>query len=211
MNQFSVLSDAPEITKGFVKELRIRWAHEEMGLPYTEIKVPHAQTKSDEYMKSQPFGQVPYFKSGDLSMFETGAILLHLALKHNQLIPKEEIPRTKTTSWLFASLNSIEPFVAQYFLIGYFFKCEDKAAIKKSYDLVQMRLGQLSKALGQKLYFQDEFTIADIVMTTVLRDAYDQELLTDFPNLIQYKERNEARPAFIKALKDHERLYQNNK
>lgn len=211
MNKFSVLSDAPEFTKGFVKELRVRWAHEELGLPYSEIKMPHAQTKLDEYMKSQPFGQVPYFESGDLSMFETGAILLHLATKHNKLIPKEEIPKAKTLSWLFASLNSVEPYIGQYFLIKSFYKCEDKETVKKSYELVHKKLSDLSKALGQKSYFQDEFSIADIVMTTVLRDAYSQELLSDFPNLVQYVKRNEARPAFAKALKDHERLYTNNK
>jgi glutathione S-transferase len=140
-------------------------------------------------------------------MFESGAILLHLALKHNQLIPKEDTARANTLSWMFAALNSIEPFVAHYFLIKTRFKCEDHSTIEKLNGLIQLRLGQLSKALGKRLYLQDEFTVADILMTTVLKHAYALGVLSDFPNLIQYKERHEARPAFKKAMEDHEKLY----
>jgi glutathione S-transferase len=207
MNQISVIADAPEFTKGFVKELRIRWAHEEMGLAYTEIKVPHAELKSEKYLMSQPFAQVPYFQSGDLTLFESGAILQYLAVKNNKLIPSEEIPRARAMSWLFAALNSIEPFVAQYFLVVKFFNCNDSAVIKKSFDLVHGRLGQLSKALGRNVHLENEFSIADIVMTTVLRDAYSMKLIEEYPNLIQYKERNEKRPAFAKAFNDHAKLY----
>ncbi len=207
MNQISVIANAPEFTKGFVKELRIRWAHEEMGLSYTEIKVAHADLKSEDYLKLQPFGQVPYFQSGDLTLFESGAILHYLAIKNNKLIPNDESGRARTMSWLFASLNSIEPFVAQYFLVAKYFKSNEPEVIKKSFDLVHGRLGQLSKALNQNLYLENEFSIADIVMTTVLRDAYSMNMIEDYPNLIQYKERNEKRPAFIRALNDHAKLY----
>jgi glutathione S-transferase len=207
MNQISVIADAPEFTKGFVKELRIRWAHEEMGIPYTEIKVAHADLKSEKYLKAQPFAQVPYFQSGDLTLFESGAILHYLAIKNNKLIPREEIPQARAMSWLFAALNSIEPFVAQYFLVTKFFNSNEPGVIKKSLDLVNGRLERLSKALGQNMHLENNFSIADIVMTTVLRDAYSMKLLEDYPNLKQYKERNEKRPAFVKALSDHEKLF----
>jgi glutathione S-transferase len=207
MNQFSVIADAPEFTKGFVKELRIRWAHEEMGLTYSEIKVAHADLKSEKYLKLQPFAQVPSFQSGDLTLFESGAILHYLAIKNKKLIPLEEIQQARAMSWLFAALNSIEPFVAQYFLVVHLFNSSEPTVIKKSFDLVHGRLGQLSKALGKNLNLENEFSIADIVMTTVLRDAHSMKLIKDYPNLIQYKERNEKRPAFIKALSDHKRLY----
>lgn len=207
MNQISVIADAPEFTKGFVKDLRIRWAHEEMGLSYSEIKVPMTEMKSENYLKLQPFGQVPYFKNDDLTLFESGAILQYLAVQNGQLIPPEAIPQARTMSWLFAALNSIEPFVAQYFLISKFFNSTEPEVLKKSFDLVHRRLGQLSKAMGSNDFLENDFSIADIVMTTVLRDAYSMKMIEDYPNLIQYIQRNEKRPAFIKALKDQAKNY----
>lgn len=207
MNRFSVLTRIPESTKGLVRELRVRWALEEMGLSYEEIRYPHPETKKEDYLKKQPFGQVPYFTSGDLCMFESGAILLHLALKYNQLLPADEKERAQTLTWLFAGLNSVEPWMFHYFLLK-----NDPGASESSKEkailLIQSRLDALSKELDKKEFFGKGFSIADIVMTTVLKTAERMGTMESYPNLLAYIHRNESRPAFKRALEKHLKLYQ---
>lgn len=206
MNKFSVLTGIPEFTKGLVRELRVRWTLEEMGMSYEEIRYPHPETKKDEYKKKQPFGQVPYFTSGDLCMFETGAILLHLAEKHHKLLPTDEVERAHAYTWMFAALNSIEPYMFHYFILN-----NDRDASEASRNnakkLAEEKLQVIAEALGDKEYFAGSFSIAEIIMTTVLKTAYSLKLLSNFDNLSQYIERNESRPAFKRALNEHEKLY----
>lgn len=206
MNKFSVLTGVPPFTKGLVRELRVRWVHEEMGLPYEEIRYPHPETKKEDYLKKQPFGQVPYFVSGDLEMFETGAILLHLALKHNKLLPSDENERAHAFTWMFTALNSFEPFVFHYFMLKHDLDANG-VIIEKAKKIVLDRLGVMSKELGHKEYFSGSFNIAEIIMTTVIKTAQSLGLLTNFQNLNLYVERNEARLAFKRALHEHEKLY----
>lgn len=207
MNKFSVYVGIPEFTKGLVRELRVRWMHQEMGIPYEEVRYPHAESKKDKYREKQPFGQVPYFESGDLCMFETGAILLHLALKHEKLIPREELARAQVFTWLFAALNSVEPYVFHNFLLSN--DQEAPASTKaKALAIVDDKLSVVSKSLEEKVCFAENFSIADIVMTTVLKTCEMQGLLENYPNLRTYVERNEARPAFQRALSEHVKLYE---
>ena len=208
MNKFSVINNAPAFTKGYVKEMRVRWALTEMDLPYEELKYPHAETKSAEYLGKQPFGQVPYYEEGDLCMFESGAILLHLALKHSKLMPTDEIGRAQTMTWLFSALNSIEPSVAHVTLINVFSKGQEWADLRRpaAIENLKNRLSQLSSALGEREYLTGEFSIADIAMTTVLRDV-SATIIGEFANLKSYRERNEARAGFQKALQKHCELY----
>src|SRR5690606_15497157 len=150
--RFSVLTKIPESTKGLVRELRVRWALEEMGLPYEEIRYPHPETKKEEYLTKQPFGQVPYFTSDELCMFETGAILLHLSLKHNKLLPTDEIERAHVFTWLFAALNSVEPWMFHYFLL----KNDPEVLVttkEKAKQLIESRLEALSQKLGEREFF----------------------------------------------------------
>lgn len=207
MNRISVLVGIPEFTKGLVRELRVRWTLEELGLPYEEIRYPLPETKKDEYKKLQPFGQVPYFTSGDLCMFETGAILLHLALKSNKLLPVDENERAHAFTWMFAALNSIEPFMFHEFMLKNAPEATE-ATKEKSRGLVEQRLQATSNELGDKEFFGNSFSITDIIMTTVLKTAQRSNLLNNYKNLIRYVERNESRPAFKRALKDHEQLYE---
>lgn len=207
MNQISVLTGIPEFTKGYVKELRVRWALEEMGLPYEEVRYPHPETKNEEYKKLQPFGQVPYFKSGDLCMFETGAILLHLALKNNKLLPLDEKERAYAFTWLFAGLNSIEPYMFHDFFLKQDPEASDSMK-EKSNEIVQERLKIVSIELDDRKFFGKSFSIADIIMTTILKNALGEGLLINYTNLKDYVERNESRPAFQRALHDHEKLYE---
>ncbi|HXH74122.1 MAG TPA: glutathione S-transferase family protein [Bacteriovoracaceae bacterium] len=206
VNRFSVLTGIPESTKGLVRELRVRWALEEMGLPYEEICYPHPETKKEEYLKKQPFGQVPYFTSGDLCMFESGAILLHLALKHNKLLPTDEIERAHTFTWMFAALNSVESWMFHYFLLKNDPDASD-ATKTKAKQLVESRLHAISDVLGKRDFFGEGFSIAEIIITTVLKTAQHLKMLGDFENLSRYVERNESRPAFKRALGEHEKLY----
>lgn len=207
MNRFSVLTDVPASTMGLVRELRVRWFHEELGLPYEEIRYPHPETKKEEYLKHQPFGQVPYFVSDDLEMFETGAILLYLALKHNKLLPTDEVERAHALQWMFAAQTSVEPWFFHYFVLSWDPDAPETTK-SKAKDLVMNRLRALSKELGDREYFGKDFSIAEIVMTTVLKSAHSKGFTAEFPNLSAYIHRNEARPAFQRALSAHEKLYE---
>lgn len=205
MNRFSVLTDVPEMTKGLVRELRVRWVLEELGLPYEEIRYPHPEIKKEPYMKKQPFGQVPYFEDDELCMFESGAILLHLALKYKKLLPTNEIERAHVFTWMFAGLNSIEPWLFHHFLLKYDPDATD-ASREKARELVKNRLQTVSHELGDKEFFGKSFSIADIIMTTVLKTAARLELAHE--NLVRYVERNEARPSYQRALNEHVKLYE---
>lgn len=206
MNRFSCLTEIPEMTKGLVRELRVRWMHEELGLPYEAVVYKHPEIKKDEYLKLQPFGQVPYFETDGFTMFETGAILLHLALKHNKLLPTEERARARTLTWMFAALNSVEPWMFHYFLLKTNPEASEPSR-KKARELVESRLTTLSKELGDREYFGEGFSITEIIMTTVLKTAQMLESTDAHENLNRYVARNEARPAFQRALKEHIKLY----
>lgn len=207
MNRFSVLTNIPLATKGLVRELRVRWMLEELGLPYEEVRYPHPETKKDEYKKLQPFGQVPYFSSGELCMFETGAILIHLAEKYKKFLPTEEVARAHTLQWMFAAQTSVEPFLFHHFMLTWDPEAS-VASVAKAKQIVFDKLTVLSEALGEREYFGDGFTIAELVMTTALRTADSKGLLADFNNLSEYLRRNESRPAFQRALNEHIKLYE---
>ena len=207
MNRFSVFTGIPESTKGLVRELRVRWTLEELGLPYEEIRYPFSETKKEEYKKKQPFCQVPYFECDDLKMFESGAILLHLALKHNKLLPSDEIERAHTFTWIFAALNSVEPFMFHYFLLNH--DADASVATKnKAKGIADNKLQTIAESLGDAEYFSGSFNIAEIIMTTVLKTAYSLGILGDHQNLVRYIERNESRPAFKRAYIEHAKLYE---
>jgi len=206
MIQFSCLTDIPNMTKGHVRELRVRWMLEELGLPHEAVVYPHPETKKDPYLKLQPFGQVPYFKSDDLQMFETGAILIHLALKYNKFLSSEELERAHTLQWMFAGQTSVEPFLFHLFILK-FDPESSEGTREKARQICRERVNVLSEQLGEKEFFGQSFSIADIVMTTVLRTASMSNFLDPHPNLLSYLHRIEARPAFKRALSEHVKLY----
>jgi glutathione S-transferase len=207
MIQFSCLTDVPGMTKGLVRELRVRWMLEELGLPYQAISYSHPETKKEPYLKLQPFGQVPYFHTDDLHMFESGAILIHLALKYKKFLPSEEIARAHTLQWMFAAQTSLEPFLFHSFMLK--FDPEATEGVKARARQVGLdRLKVLSEQLGDREYFGPEFSIAEIVMTTVLRTANVSNMMAEYPNLLSYMHRMEARPAFQRALSEHVKLYE---
>ena len=193
----------PPFTEGRIKDLRIRWALEEIGRPYRERLIGGIfEEKPPEYLADQPFGQVPVYKEGDVALFESGAILLHIGEQDERLLPRGEAARGRAISWMIAALNSVEPMLQTLVILSVAGADRDwqEAAKDAARPFAEKRLAQLSRALGDRLWLCDDFTIGDLVMIDVLR-AVSTPMLTAHPNLVAYVERGTQRPAFERALK----------
>lgn len=190
----------PEPPRGFVRDLRIRWALEEAGLPYRVETTPF-RNKTADHFAHQPFGQVPWLVDGDLSIFETGAILLHLGEKSPVLMPADRAGRSATVQWLFAALNSVEMATVAWSLQK-FMKDPETEATKRLDGFVALRVGHLETVLAKQPWLAGGFSIADIAMADVLRlvDRFDG--LAGHPACQAYVARATARPAFAKAHAD---------
>ncbi len=193
----------PPFAEGRIKDLRIRWALEEIGRPYRERLIGRIfEEKPPEYLADQPFGQVPVFKEGDVALFESGAILLHIGEQDERLLPRGAAARGRAISWMIAALNSVEPMLQTLVILSVAGAGQDwqEAAKDAARPFAEKRLAQLSRALGDRLWLGDGFTIGDLVMIDVLR-AVPTPMLAAHPNLVAYIERGTQRPAFERALK----------
>lgn len=192
----------PDFAKGQVRDLRVRWALEEAGLPYRERLLDATSPRPAEYLREQPFDQVPVYRDAEVEMFESGAIVLHIAEKSEALMPRDAQGRARTMSWVLAALNSIEPFVQQIASIDIFHKDQEWAPGARAHwlEFSKKRLGRLSDWLREKDWLEDRFTAGDLMMATVLRIVGHTDLVASFPNLAAYHARCEARPAFRRAL-----------
>jgi glutathione S-transferase len=191
----------PPFAQGLVRDLRVRWALEEAGMPYEE-RLLDFRNKPDGYRKLQPFGQVPTFEEDGLVLFETGAIVLHIAERSTLLLPPDPSARARATSWMFAALNSVEPSIMSLIQIDLKF-AGDAAATQvreAAVDAVKGRLESVAAWLGERDYLEDRFTAGDLLMVTVLRILRHTDMVTTMPALAAYQARCEARPAFQKAL-----------
>lgn len=187
----------PDAPRGFVRDIRVRWLLEELGRPYRVETVP-SRGKTAAHLDSQPFHQVPFVRDGDLTLFESGAILLHLA-EGTGLMPDAQRPQVQ--QWLIAALNSVEPFSMAWIVARFFDK--DQAAAARRELLLRQRLGQLQAALGDHDWLMGgTFTVADLLMADILRIPAQNGLLDDLHGLAAYVERATDRPAFRKALAD---------
>jgi glutathione S-transferase len=194
----------PPFAQGLVRDLRVRWALEEAGLPYEERLIGQQDQQTDAYRRLQPFGQVPVLEEDDLVLFESGAIVLHIAERTDALMPPEPRDRLQTRSWMFAALNSVEPPITMLTVLDR----QSPAVVEgaKAFRAVivertQGRLDALAASLGAREYLvADRFTAADLLMTTVLRFLRHTDLVAKMPSLEAYRLRCEARPAFKKAL-----------
>lgn len=190
----------PEFARGYVRDLRPRWACEELGLSYAVRTIP-VRNRPAEYFKLQPFGQAPAMHDGEIAMFETGAMLFHLAEKAPGLLPADGQARCDTMTWLFAALNSIEPMNFELTRLGFAGDAEWATLRRPSLlEMVSKRLSLLSDALGGRDWFSGQFSIAEIAMVTVLRELDDRGVLGEFADLRAYVERGTSRPAFQTAL-----------
>ena len=190
----------PPFARGQVRDLRVRWALEEAGLAYQTRLLSFGDGDTPEYRALQPFGQVPIFQEDGLTLFETGAIVLHIAERCEALLPRDPAARAKATQWVIAALNSVEPHIMNAATLDIFYAGEEWAKLRKpsATEFAHRRIAAVSKALGDQPFLDGErFTAGDLMMSTVLRIAPP---LVAEPNLQAYVERCTARPAFQRAL-----------
>jgi glutathione S-transferase len=192
----------PPFAQGLVRDLRVRWALEEAGLPYEERLIGAEEQAGADYRGQQPFGQVPVYEEDGLTLFESGAILLHIAERSDALLPADPAARARAIVWIFAALNTIEPPIQNLAAIDLFFAEEEWAKQRRTgaVQMVERRLDELDAWLGDRDCLEDRFTAADLLMTTVLRILRHTDLVARRPALDAYRERCESRPAFALAL-----------
>ncbi len=200
----------PPLAQGLVRDLRVRWALEEAGIPYQERLIGPEDQASAAYRALQPFGQVPAIETGNLKLFESGAIVIHIAEGSDALMPSDSNGRARTSAWIFAALNSVEPQIQNLAELDLFHAREAWAPMRRpmAVEGVQKRLAAVESWLGGRDYLEDRFTAADLMMTTVLRILRHTDIVSDRPALKAYQARCEARPAFQKAMADHLRPFE---
>lgn len=192
----------PEMPRGYVRDLRVRWALEEAGLPYRVESVPF-DDRNAEHFAHQPFGQVPWLTDGDLSIFESGAILLHLAERSDVLMPADPRGRSEAIEWLFAALNSVEMASLPWSLMQFSGESGDTPAWRLLDGFLKnARLRHMEAVLAGREWLAGTFSVADILMADVLRLVDRFEGLAAYPACRDYVGRATARPAFVKAHAD---------
>jgi len=198
----------PDFARGFVRDIRARWAFEEVGQPYAVELVRDA--KGAEHRARQPFGQVPTYADDEMQIFESGAIVLRIAERGGALLPDNPAARARAIQWLIAALNSVEPWVMQIAVVDLFEADKPWSAMRRDQVVADLngRLTDLSAALGDRQWLDgDAFTVGDLMMVSVLGQLRNTDLLMHHPNLADYVTRGEARPAHVKAMADHLAVY----
>ena len=192
----------PPFAQGYVRDLRVRWALEEAGMTYEAVLIDPQIQASAPYRDWQPFGQVPAYRDDEVEIFESGAIVLHIATKSEALAPKGAAGQARVTTWVIAALNSVEPHVANLASLDVFHAGEAWIHERRPQleAMLSGRFAALADWLGDKPYLEGRFTADDIIMATVLREAVDCGMLARFPTLDAYRARCEARPAFQRAM-----------
>lgn len=194
-------AQSPDRGRGLARDMRVRWALEEVGQPYDVRLVSFAQMKEPEHLARQPFGQIPAFEEGGLALFESGAIVLHLAQQHAGLLPADANARARAVSWMFAAVSTMEPPLVERSMAMVFER--DKPWFEQRQPMLDKqahaRLGQLSRHLGDAEWLDGAFSAGDLMMIGVLFRSKPTGVLKDYPNLDAYVARGEARPAFQRA------------
>jgi glutathione S-transferase len=196
----------PPFARGFVRDVRARWAFEEAGQAYAVDLVDGAYVKSEAHRYFQPFGQIPTYRDDKTEIFESGAIVLHICETAGALVPADPAARIRATQWLIAALNSVEPWVMQLAVVDVFEADHDwsKSRRPKVIDDLHARLRDLADALRDKETLDGgDFTYGDLIMVSVLGGLRGTGVLDEHPNLAAYVARGEARPAHVKAMADH--------
>lgn len=198
----TVFRRSPDHGRGLARDMPVRWALEEVGRPYDVRLISLAELKQPAYRALNPFGQIPAYQEDDLTLFESGAIVSHVAQRHGGLLPENPDARARAVMWMFAALNTMEPPIVDWGMA----RMLDR---KKSWfadrlpgleERVEGRLGELSQRLGETDWLDDDiFSAGDLMMIAVLRRLNGGDMLTRYPNLLAYVARGEARPAFKRA------------
>jgi glutathione S-transferase len=197
----TAFEQSPDGGKGLARDTRVRWALEEVGQPYEVRALSMPAMKESAHLCRNPFGQIPTYEEGDLCLFESGAIVFHLAERHPGLLPKEANARARAITWMFAALNSVEPpileIVTAKFLEGDKPWASERLALV--FDRIRHRFRQLSPRIGDGGWLDGEFSAGDLLMVSVLLRSRPSGILDEFPNLAAYVARAEARPAYQRA------------
>ena len=196
----SAFAWVPPFAQGLVRDLRVRWALEEVGAPYEVRLLDMGENGSAAYQQWQPFGQVPAYEAGGMALFESGAIVLHIAENHRGLLPKRGTPRARAKTWILAALNTVEPPILFLNQLQQMDTPEARVVASPVRAAIGNRLDQLSSWLGDRDYLEEDFTAGDLLMTTVLRILRDSDLMKERRSIEAYRDRCEARPAFVRAL-----------
>jgi glutathione S-transferase len=195
---------SPDRGRGLARDMRVRWALEEVGQPYDVRLVSFASMKEPAHRALHPFGQIPTYQEGDLALFESGAIILNIAERHAGLLPTDANARARAITWMFAALNTVEPPIVERSMATLTERdrswYEERLPILD--DRVHVRLGELSDRLGDADWLDGGFSAGDLLMVTVLRRLDGTGLLENYPNLTAYVARGEARPAYHRAFAD---------
>lgn len=192
---------SPDRGRGLARDMRVRWALEEVGQPYEVRLVSFSVMKEGAHRRLHPFGQIPTFEAGELTLFESGAIVLHIAERHAGLLPDDVNARARAIAWMFAALNTMEPPIVEYGMAKILERdkswYQERQAMLE--DRVRARLGELSNRLGNADWLDAAFSAGDLLMVTVLRRLDGSGLVEKYPNLAAYIARGEARPAYKRA------------
>jgi glutathione S-transferase len=202
----------PDFAAGLVRDLRIRWALEEIVRPYRVKLLDALNPRPPEYFLEQPFGQVPAYKDEQVQLFESGAILIHLAIEDERLLPVERNARMRAVAWMITALNSVEPMLFELLNIDIFNRGQDwtKERRPQVVEKIETRLKLLSEALGDQLWFEGRFSIGNLMIVAVLRQLRHTDIVAKFPNIAALVARGEARPAFQRALADQLSVFAEN-
>jgi glutathione S-transferase len=197
----TAFEESPDRGQGLSRDMRVRWALEEVGQPYQVRLVSFRAMKEPAHLALHPFGQIPTYEEGDLALFETGAIVLHVAQHHAGLLPVDANARARAIAWMFAAVNTVEPPILE--LAAAKLVESDKPWAKERLPLVvnrvRDRLKPLSARLGAAEWLDTVFTAGDLMMVSVLLRLRPSGILDEYPNLVAYVARGEARPAYERA------------
>ena len=197
----TAFAQSPDRGRGLARDMRVRWALEEVGQPYDVRLLSFGEMKESAHRARHPFGQIPTYEDGDLTLFESGAIVLHIAERHAGLLPQDANARARAISWMFAALGTVEPPILER-QVAMFLE-RDKSWSEERLPLVdgriRDRLGELSDRLGDADWLDGGFSAGDLLMAHVLLRLRASGLLDEYPNLAAYVARGEARPAYKRA------------
>lgn len=192
---------SPDQGMGLARDMRVRWALEEVGQQYDVRLVSFKAMKQPAHLARHPFGQIPTYEEGDLVLFESGAIILHIAERHSGLLPSEANARARAITWMFAALNTVEPPIVELeqapFVEGDKPWLAERLPMLK--DRIRVRMDQLSNRLGDAEWLDGAFSAGDLMMVMVLRRLEGDGIVEDYPNLSAYVARGQARPAYKRA------------
>jgi glutathione S-transferase len=192
---------SPDRGRGLVRDMRVRWALEEVGQPYDVRLVSFSEMKQPAHLALHPFGQIPTYEEGDLVLFESGAIVFHIAESRPGLLPDKPTARARAITWMFAALSTVEPPIVERGAAVLFERDKPWYAERQPMleDRVRTRLRELSNRLGDADWLDGAFSAGDLLMVTVLRRLNGSGLVEEYPNLAAYVARGEARPAYQRA------------